>query len=86
MSITKLRTRVEHWPRLTPFHITGYTFTQVDVLLVELERDGVVGRGEATGAYYKSETPDVMRSQIEALRSSIEAGITRESLQAILTA
>ena len=80
----KLHTKIEHWAHKAPFRITGYTFVHVDVLLVTLALDGHVGRGEAAGVYYKNDTPTSMQMQIEALRSGIESGITRDSLQDLL--
>jgi len=79
-----LRTRIEQWPLVTPFRITGHTWEVLDVLLVNLEKDGRVGRGEAAGVYYRNDTPASMDRQIGVLRKKIEAGVTRESLQKLL--
>lgn len=75
---------VERWPLLEPFRITGYTWESVEALLVQLEHDGQVGRGEASGVYYKGESAASMVQQIESLRTKIEAGISRDSLQMML--
>jgi L-alanine-DL-glutamate epimerase-like enolase superfamily enzyme len=75
---------VEKWPLAVPFRITGYTWEFVDVLLVSLGKDGHIGRGEAAGVYYKNDKPASMINQIKSLRTRIEAGITRESLQQML--
>jgi L-Ala-D/L-Glu epimerase / N-acetyl-D-glutamate racemase len=81
-----LRVEIEKWPFKAPFRITGHTFVDLDVVVVRLEQDGMVGRGEAAGVYYLNDhTPGMVR-QIEAVRASIEAGIDRESLQRILPA
>lgn len=79
-----LTMELEHWPRTTPVRITGYTWDTIDVLLVSVEKDGHVGRGEASGVYYRNDTPASMRTQIAKLRSTIEAGIDRETLQQLL--
>ena len=84
LSPLTLRTRIEQWPLLTPFRITGHTWELLDVLLVNLEKDGHVGRGEAAGVYYKQDSPASMDRQIGVLRKRIEAGVTRESLQKLL--
>jgi L-alanine-DL-glutamate epimerase-like enolase superfamily enzyme len=76
-----LRMEIESWPNIVPFRITGQTFYSADVLLVSVERQGQVGRGEAAGVFYKHETPASMRDQIELLREDIQAGISRETLQ-----
>jgi L-alanine-DL-glutamate epimerase-like enolase superfamily enzyme len=84
MGSLTLRAEIEHWPLLNPFRITGYTWESIDVLLVTLEKDGKVGRGEAAGVYYKNDKPASMLQQIEAVRKSIEAGVTREAAQKLL--
>src|SRR5690349_13998049 len=84
MTALKLKAKIEQWPLVNPFRITGYTFEAVDVVLVTLEQSGHVGRGEAAGVYYKNDKPGSMLEQIESLRSKIEAGVTRQSLQQLL--
>lgn len=83
----RLRATLKRWAINAPFHITGYTFTAFEALIVELtDAHGLIGRGEAQGVYYLKDTPSRMLSQIEALRTQIEDGITRESLQQLLPA
>ena len=83
----QLRARLKSWPIKAPFHITGYTFTAFDALIVELtDGSGLIGGGEAQGVYYHQDTPVTMLAQIEALRTRIEAGITRKELQQLLPA
>jgi L-alanine-DL-glutamate epimerase-like enolase superfamily enzyme len=79
-----LRTEIERWPLIAPFRITGYTWEALDVLVVSLRHDGHVGWGEAHGVYYRNDNPASMTVQIESLRTTIEAGISRESLQSML--
>ncbi|MET0504536.1 MAG: dipeptide epimerase [Luteibacter sp.] len=77
---------IEKWPTKAPFHITGYTFTAFEAVVVTLHEDDLVGRGEGLGVYYRNDTPTSMLAQIEALRPHIEAGLTREELQRLLPA
>jgi L-alanine-DL-glutamate epimerase-like enolase superfamily enzyme len=84
MGPLKLHSKIEQWPLRAPFRITGHTWERLDVLLVTLESDGRVGRGEAAGVYYKNDTPASMLRQLEGLRARIEAGLTRAELQKIL--
>jgi L-alanine-DL-glutamate epimerase-like enolase superfamily enzyme len=67
-----------------PFRITGYTWEKLDVVVVTLECHDKVGRGEAAGVYYKKDFPTDIVSRIEATRTRVEAGITREELRGIL--
>lgn len=80
----KLSARIEKLPLKQPFHITGYTFTACDALVVSLHDGEVSGRGEGLGVYYRSDTPASMLQQIETLRGRIEGGITREQLLRLL--
>jgi L-alanine-DL-glutamate epimerase-like enolase superfamily enzyme len=82
----KLRVELEKWRIEKPFRITGHTWESLDVVVVSLERGHYVGRGEAAGVYYLDDIPALMAQQIEALRSAIEAGIDRDSLQVLLPA
>lgn len=75
---------IETLPLVHAFHITGYTFTHSEMLVVRLRDGNHVGRGEGLGVYYRDDTPAVMLEQIEALRDTIEAGITRDQLPALL--
>lgn len=81
----RLQATLKSWAIKAPFHITGYTFTAFDALIVQLsDEHGHSGFGEAQGVYYHHDTPVSMLAQIEALRAQIEAGITREQLQQLL--
>ena len=83
----RLQASLKSRPTKAPFHITGYTFTAFESLLVSLEdEDGHVGRGEGLGVYYFDDTPAKMLEHVLAMRELIEAGITREQLQQMLPA
>ena len=84
MGPLRLRTKLESWPLKAPFRITGHTWEHLDVLLVTLEGEGHVGRGEAAGVYYQSDTPASMLRQLEAVRPKIETGTTREAISTLL--
>jgi L-alanine-DL-glutamate epimerase-like enolase superfamily enzyme len=82
-----LHVTVEKFPLKQPFHITGYTLVDSEVVTVTLQRGHHRGRGEASGVYYRAgdDIPGVVR-RIEGVRAQIEAGINRESLQNLLPA
>jgi L-alanine-DL-glutamate epimerase-like enolase superfamily enzyme len=80
----KLHSHIERWPLITPFRITGYQWDAIETLLVTLEKDGCIGRGEASGVYYRGETVGSMQREVEAVRASIEQGIDRTALQGVL--
>src|SRR5690349_1423197 len=81
----KLEAKIEKWPFVTPRRITGYVGETIEVLYVQLTRDGHVGRGEGAGVYYRDDKPAGMLAQIESSRAAIEAGITREAAQKLLS-
>jgi L-alanine-DL-glutamate epimerase-like enolase superfamily enzyme len=82
----KLQVGIEKRPMTAPLHITGYTFTRFDALVVTLREGERIGRGEAQGVYYKRDNPPEMLAQIEALRGTIERGVTRRELLDLLPA
>ncbi len=71
-------------PLSAPFTITGYTFTDMTVVVVRLAERGAAGQGEAAGVYYLGDDADRMSAAIEDVRGDIEAGIDRESLRRLL--
>ena len=89
-TIKRIRVRlaagIEKWSLKAPFQITGYTFTEIETLIVSLHDEDIVGYGEALGVYYRNDTPVSMLAQIEALRGQIEAGISRQQLLHLLPA
>ena len=76
----------ERWPMKEPVRISGYVFTHFDVLVVEIEHHGILGRGEASGVYYHEEHPQRMAEQIERVRARLESGISRTALREVLPA
>ncbi|MDH4261244.1 MAG: dipeptide epimerase, partial [Gammaproteobacteria bacterium] len=71
-------------PLSAPFTITGYTFTEVAVVVARLLDGGARGEGEAAGVYYLNDDTDHMCGAIEAVRREIEAGLDREALRRLL--
>ena len=80
----KLTVQKKSWPLREPFVIARATYTNSAVIIVELHDGPFVGRGEAAGVDYHGETPDSMVAQVEAVRSQVEAGITRAELLKVL--
>jgi L-alanine-DL-glutamate epimerase-like enolase superfamily enzyme len=80
----KLTVQTKYWNLREPFVIARGTYTTSDVIIVELHDGPHIGRGEAAGVDYHGETPDSMLAQVEAVRSEIEAGITRAELLKLL--
>jgi len=80
-----LRVVIEKFALKQPFRITGHTMVDTDVVTVTLEKGGHIAQGEASGVYYrKDDDASGVVKQIEAVRTRIEAGTDRESLQRLL--
>ncbi|HNP34722.1 MAG TPA: dipeptide epimerase [Woeseiaceae bacterium] len=82
----KVKLTTDSWDFKAPFHITGYTFTEAELLHVAIEVDGAIGNGEAAGVYYRNETGESMTAQIESILPVIEQGVSRDDLRRLLPA
>ncbi len=58
--------RTETWAFRYPFRITGYEWTDQELVVAEVTDGRHRGRGEALGVYYKNETASSMSAQIIA--------------------
>lgn len=67
-----------------PFRISGYTFHDSPVTIVNLSEGACEGRGEGSGVYYLQDLPHEMLGTIEANRDAIESGLTRDELRRLL--
>ena len=76
--------KTESWPFKQPFRISDHVFTAGDVVTVTLTDGSFAGWGEASGVYYRNETPQSMTAQIEAVRAIIESSIDRDTLRDLL--
>jgi L-alanine-DL-glutamate epimerase-like enolase superfamily enzyme len=65
-----------------PFRIAGYVFEAMPSIVAEIA-DGEC-YGEAAGVYYLGDDQQRMLDMIEEVRSQVEAGLSRETLQDLL--
>lgn len=86
LGLLKLTVTQERWPFAAPFRISGRTSQESRTITVTLESGGQVGRGEASGVYYKGDTIETMLQQLESVRPAIESGLTRGRVQHLLPA
>lgn len=75
---------IERWPLTTPFKLASRTVESIDVAVVGLKSDGVIGRGEAIGVPYFGENASKIRDQIDRIRDKLSLLPTRTELQPIL--
>lgn len=76
--------RSEQWPVAGIFRISRRSATETDVVVVEIERDGIVGRGECGPNVRYGESAASVSAQLESVRGAVLAGLGREEAQALL--
>jgi L-alanine-DL-glutamate epimerase-like enolase superfamily enzyme len=74
----------EPWEFRSPLRITGYTFSTLQLLHVQIRENGAAGHGEAAGVYYLQESGDSMLAQAETVRTALEKGAGRRELDSLL--
>jgi L-alanine-DL-glutamate epimerase-like enolase superfamily enzyme len=76
----KLTVAHESWPIAGSFTISRGSKTAADVVVVTLEENGVIGRGECVPyPRYEETVPQVMEA-LAAARNRIEGGLSREEI------
>lgn len=81
-----LKVRHRTFPLRTPFRISRGVKVAADVVTVELEQAGCVGRGESVPYGRYGESVASVMAEIEMLHSVLGAGMGRDELQARLDA
>lgn len=82
--LPRLSVAREVWPWSQPLKISGHVFAESQGVVVTLSAGGHCGRGEASGVFYRGDTPALIAAQIEMVRPNIEAGASRDELRQIL--
>ena len=81
-----LTARIETWPIAGAFTISRGAKTEAHVVVAELGRNGVTGRGECVPYARYGETPEATLASILALQSRFAAGLDRVGLQTAMPA
>ena len=82
----RLDIREVRFPLKKPFAISYSTVSEVELVEVVIEEDGVRGRGECRPYPRYGESVTSVTGQIETMRARIEAGIDRKGLLAAMPA
>src|SRR6188474_1180758 len=82
----QIRFRRVDWEYASVFRISYRTRTHSQTVLVEVEDDGLLGRGEALGVFYHGETIDVLLEQFASVARRFNGGVSRSDLQHLLPA
>ncbi|MEM1035899.1 MAG: dipeptide epimerase [Pseudomonadota bacterium] len=80
----KLSVKAEYFDLFEPFGISNHVWNSAEVCTVELEQDGIIGRGEGAPVVYHGETAETLAQQIESVRADIEAGLIRQQAAELL--
>jgi len=80
----QLTIAIEQWPVRGVFRIARREATETDVLVVTLLDEDHVGCGECGPIIRYGETVETCRAQIEAIRTTVEEGITQAELATLL--
>jgi len=80
----RLSAREERWPIAGVFTIARGAKTEARVIVVEIEANGVAGRGEAVPYARYGETIDGTLAEIEVVGAAIARGCDRIRLQALM--
>lgn len=81
-----LRVRDERWPIRGTFAISRGSRTEAHVVVVEIEQDGVRGRGECVPYARYGESVESVCAAIQAVSEAISDGADREAVQGLLPA
>ena len=82
----QVRFRRVDWEFAAVFRIAFRTRTHAQTIVVELEQDGLVGRGEAAGVSYHGETAGSLLDQLAGMTKELSKGLSRAELQGLLPA
>jgi L-Ala-D/L-Glu epimerase len=81
----RLQVDLESWPYKVPFRVSRGAEAALEVVVVTLtDAAGHRGRGEAAGVDYDGESAQGLATEIEGLRSRIEAGANLDDIAAAL--
>jgi L-Ala-D/L-Glu epimerase len=81
----RLTARREQWPIAGAFTIARGSKTAADVVVVTLERDGAVGRGECVPYGRYGETIDGVLAEIEAKKAAFQGDLTHAAIPAVIS-
>jgi len=82
----RVKANIERFPIAGSFSISRGTKTEAAVVVVAIDDGGSLGHGEAVPYARYGESLERTLAQIESVRSAIEAGADRASLQTLLPA
>jgi L-alanine-DL-glutamate epimerase-like enolase superfamily enzyme len=83
---TKLAARIERWPIAGAFTISRGAKTEAVVVVAEVSRGALTGRGECVPYARYGETPEATLAAISAMQEALRDGLDRHALQMAMPA
>ncbi|MFB9136193.1 N-acetyl-D-Glu racemase DgcA [Vibrio olivae] len=80
----KVTVNTQSWPIRGSFTISRGSKTHAETIVVEIEHQGMIGRGECVPYGRYGESIDSVKAEIESVIAQVESGINREQLQPLL--
>ncbi len=80
----KLTSRRESWPISGAFSISRTTYTAADVITIELEQDGLIGRAECFSNERFGETQDSVEADLYEFSKGIPTSLDRNTLLSMM--
>lgn len=75
-----LTCNIDRRPLIEPFQLAGRRYDMIELLVVTIEENGALGRGEARGVPYHGDTAESLANQISAIEDMLRAGAGRFDL------
>ncbi len=80
----KVTVNTQSWPIRGSFTISRGSKTHAETIVVEIEHQGMIGRGECVPYGRYGESIDSVKAEIESVIAQVESGINRDQLQPLL--
>lgn len=76
--------RQESWPSIIPFRISSNVWNEFPCVVLEIEENGIIGRGEALGVDLNQETPESIAEQLRQVSTELSGKLDRTALLDLL--
>ena len=80
----KMNLTVEQWAFDGTFTIARSSLAELDIIVCQLEENGMIGRGEAVPVDYAGETVESVLSQLNAINHKIRKNMKPQDIQILL--
>lgn len=82
----RIEVEIARLPLNEPFRISDHVFDHIETVVLHLEADGCVGRGEAAGVFYRDDTPAIIAQMLADARPATTQRVDHARLVQFLPA